>query len=73
MTIAGESAGAMSVTTLLSMPAAEGLFQRAIAQSGGGQHVISKQTAANVTAALAEQLAVAADRRGFRERYPSTT
>ena len=35
----GESAGAMSVTTLLSMPAAEGLFQRAIAQSGAGQHV----------------------------------
>jgi len=36
VTIAGESAGAMSVTTLLSMPVAEGLFQRAIAQSGGG-------------------------------------
>jgi para-nitrobenzyl esterase len=35
VTVFGESAGAMSVSTLLSMPAAAGLFQRAIAQSGG--------------------------------------
>jgi para-nitrobenzyl esterase len=34
VTVAGESAGAMSVTTLLSMPLAAGLFSRAIAQSG---------------------------------------
>ena len=34
VTVAGESAGAMSVTTLLSMPLAEGLFAQAIAQSG---------------------------------------
>jgi para-nitrobenzyl esterase len=36
VTIFGESAGAFSVATLLSMPRAEGLFQRAIAQSGAG-------------------------------------
>lgn len=30
VTVAGESAGAMSVTTLLSMPLAEGLFTQAI-------------------------------------------
>ncbi len=65
VTIAGESAGAMSVTTLLSMPAADGLFQRAIAQSGAGQHVISAATAAKVTAALAEQLGVEATVEGF--------
>ncbi len=65
VTIGGESAGAMSVTTLLSMPAAEGLFRRVIGQSGAGQHVISRQTAANVTAALAEQLGVAATVEGF--------
>ena len=40
VTIAGESAGAMSVTTLLTMPAAAGLFRRAIAESGAGHHVI---------------------------------
>ena len=34
VTVFGESAGAMSVTTLMATPAARGLFQRAIAQSG---------------------------------------
>ncbi|MFM7068785.1 MAG: carboxylesterase/lipase family protein [Actinomycetes bacterium] len=34
VTIFGESAGAMSVSLLLTMPAAKGLFHRAIAQSG---------------------------------------
>jgi len=34
VTVFGQSAGAMSVGTLLSMPRAEGLFRRAIAQSG---------------------------------------
>jgi para-nitrobenzyl esterase len=34
VTIFGESAGSMAVCTLLAMPAARGLFQRAIAQSG---------------------------------------
>jgi para-nitrobenzyl esterase len=35
VTIAGQSAGAMSVSQLIASPAAGGLFQRAIAQSGG--------------------------------------
>lgn len=35
VTIAGQSAGAMSVSQLIASPAAKGLFQRAIAQSGG--------------------------------------
>ena len=65
VTIAGESAGAFSVTTLLSMPAAAGLFRRAIAQSGAGHHVITAATAAKVTAALAEQLGVEATVEGF--------
>ena len=34
VTVMGESAGAMSVALLLAMPAARGLFQRAILQSG---------------------------------------
>ena len=34
VTIFGESAGAMSVATLLTMPRAKGLFRRAIVQSG---------------------------------------
>lgn len=35
VTVAGQSAGAMSVSWLMAMPAARGLFHRAIAQSGG--------------------------------------
>jgi para-nitrobenzyl esterase len=59
VTIAGESAGAMSVMTLTAMPAARGLFRRAIAQSGGGHHAMSAATATAVTAALAADLDVA--------------
>jgi para-nitrobenzyl esterase len=58
VTIFGESAGAMSVGTLLSMPRAEGLFRRAIAQSGAAQHVMSAATARRVGQRLAEQLDV---------------
>ena len=65
VTIAGESAGGMSVTTLLSMPRAEGLFARAVAQSGAGQHATTAATAAKVTAAVAGRLAVAATADAF--------
>ncbi len=41
VTIFGESAGGMSVGMLLSMPRADGLFRRAIAQSGAAHYVIS--------------------------------
>jgi para-nitrobenzyl esterase len=58
VTIAGESAGAMSVASLLSMPRAQGLFARAIAQSGGGHFALSPATAGRVASALAERLGV---------------
>ena len=58
VTVAGESAGAMSVATLIAMPRAQGLFRRAVLQSGAGSHAIRPETARKVTAALAERLAV---------------
>lgn len=58
VTIAGESAGAMSVTTLTAMPAASGLFARVIAQSGAGHYALRPDTATRVTRALAEILGV---------------
>src|SRR5713226_5163310 len=58
VTIFGESAGAFSVSTLLSMPRAWGLFRRVIAQSGAGHHVISPATAQRVGQYLAEKLGV---------------
>jgi para-nitrobenzyl esterase len=58
VTIFGESAGAMSVGTLLAMPRAEGLFRRAIAQSGAAHHVSSAVTARRVGQRLADKLGV---------------
>jgi para-nitrobenzyl esterase len=67
VTIFGESAGAMSVTTLLSMPRAKGLFKRVIAESGAGHHAISAGTATRVGGYLAEKLGVPADRVAIAE------
>ena len=62
VTVAGESAGAMSVTTLLSMPLASGLFGQAIAQSGAGAHALTEAEGRMVGGYLAEALGVPADR-----------
>ncbi len=62
VTIFGESAGGMSVGTLLSMPQAAGLFRRAIAQSGAGHHAISPGSATRVGEYMAEKLGVQATR-----------
>jgi len=43
VTIAGESAGGFSVTTLLTSPLAQGLFCGAIPQSGAGHHTLSSK------------------------------
>jgi len=58
VTIFGESAGAMSVGTLLSMPRARGLFRRAIAQSGAAHNVSSVATARRIGRRLAAMLGV---------------
>jgi carboxylesterase 2/para-nitrobenzyl esterase len=60
VTIFGESAGAMSVGALLSMPCAGGLFRRSIAQSGAAHNVSSAATARRVGQHLAEKLGVEA-------------
>jgi para-nitrobenzyl esterase len=66
VTVAGESAGAMSVTTLLSMPLASGLFGQAIAQSGAGAHTLTEDEGRMVSGYLAEALGVPADRDSIR-------
>ncbi len=65
VTIAGELAGGMSVGTLLAMPRAEGLFRRAIPQSGAGHHAISPETARRVGVYLAEKLGIEPTREAF--------
>jgi para-nitrobenzyl esterase len=49
VTIFGESAGGMSVGTLLAMPVAQGLFHKAIPQSGAAHSVHSMERAVQVT------------------------
>jgi para-nitrobenzyl esterase len=66
VTVAGESAGAMSVTTLLSMPLAAGLFGQAIAQSGAGAHTLTADEGRMVSGYLAEALGVPPDRDSIR-------
>jgi carboxylesterase type B len=62
VTIFGESAGGMSVGTLLAVPLAEGQFRHAIAQSGSAHHVTSTATAQRIREILASKLGVAASR-----------
>ncbi len=55
VTVMGESAGAISIGSLLAMPAARGLFHRAILQSGAA--VLSPPTREDMTAAARTVLA----------------
>jgi para-nitrobenzyl esterase len=58
VTVFGESAGAMSVTTLVAVTAGSGLFAKAIAQSGAGHTVATVEDARQVSAELARRLDV---------------
>lgn len=58
VTVFGESAGAMSIGTLLGVPAAKGLFHKAILQSGAAHNVSSPEKAARVAAQFFELLGI---------------
>ncbi|WP_165969845.1 carboxylesterase/lipase family protein [Nonomuraea terrae] len=58
VTVFGQSSGAMCVGALLGMPAARGLFRRAILQSGAGNLVQDPETARHVGDLLAARLGV---------------
>ena len=63
VTVFGESAGAGIVTTLLAIPAAEGLFNTAIAQSSPATSVYDRNRAQRVTHRVLEHLGISrADR-----------
>lgn len=59
VTIFGESAGGMSVGTLLGTPAARGLFHKAVPQSGACHNVHDRESSAAVTGALLAALGLA--------------
>ena len=58
VTIAGESAGAFSVCTLLASPLADGLYRAAIAQSGGPHHTLPPAAGRLVARHLLDTLGV---------------
>ena len=59
VTVFGESAGAMSIGALLATERSDGLFGRAILQSGAGHHAITPATARLVAAEVRARLGVA--------------
>jgi para-nitrobenzyl esterase len=71
VTVAGESAGAMSVTTLLAVPQARGLFARAITESGAAAHTIPAETGALVASRLAAALGVPPERAALAALPPA--
>ena len=70
ITVFGESAGAMSIADLVSSPLAQGLFQKAIIQSGHGSMVRSVAVARRLVDKLAKTLGVTPDLAGFRSTTP---
>jgi len=54
VTVAGESAGGMSVGTLLGCPSAAGLFRGAIPQSGAAHNTLSRHEGAELARRFAE-------------------
>ncbi|QIW81478.1 carboxylesterase/lipase family protein [Bacillus tequilensis] len=57
VTVFGESAGSMSIAALLAMPAAKGLFQKAIMESGASR-TMTKEKAASTAAAFLQVLGI---------------
>src|SRR5579885_771717 len=61
VTIMGESAGAMSIGNLLAMPAARGLFARAILESGASSSMLlTREQAAGITQMVLKKLDLSA-------------
>jgi len=60
VTIFGESAGGMSVGTLLAAPSARGLFAKAIPQSGAAENVHTRESATKVAEHFLAELGVPA-------------
>ena len=70
VTVFGESAGAMSIACLLVMPAAKGLFHKAILESGVGSTATPVSDAIAVAKLFLEVLGIAADDTDALRRLP---
>lgn len=69
VTIFGESAGAMSVGTLMGMPAASGLFRRAVPQSGAASNAAERERATKVATEVLAALGLEPTTAGLTELH----
>src|SRR5699024_12270932 len=67
----GESAGAMSIGTLLAIPSAKGLFNQAILQSGAARNVLKSETAARVAKKILGNLGMDSKDLSTLEKIPA--
>jgi para-nitrobenzyl esterase len=70
VTIFGQSAGAISVATLLAVPSAQGLFCRAISQSGGAEYSMSMEQGSRFAICVGKLAGVTPTREGFAALTP---
>jgi para-nitrobenzyl esterase len=56
VTLFGESAGAISVSSLLASPQSKGLFQRVIMESGAGRPLVSKENSRGMSSTFMRHL-----------------
>lgn len=74
VTIMGESAGAMSIGNLLAMPAARGLFERAILESGAcSSMLLTREQATSLTQMVLKKLDLPASRILALREMPAET
>ncbi|VWX54121.1 carboxylesterase/lipase family protein [Novosphingobium sp. 9U] len=73
VTVFGESAGAMSIGDLVTAPRAQGLFRRAIIQSGHGAMTRDVGIARKLVTKLASLLGISPTRDGFAAVTPEAT
>jgi para-nitrobenzyl esterase len=70
VTLFGQSAGAMSIATLLGLPRAQGLFQRAILQSGAAHNVSSPQSAERIAEVFLKEVDLAPEQASRLRELP---
>jgi para-nitrobenzyl esterase len=71
VTIFGESGGGAKVSVLMAMPAAHGLFHKAIIQSGPAVEMASRDDAAETARQLLSELELSADKVSELRRIPA--
>jgi para-nitrobenzyl esterase len=72
VTIFGESGGGAKVCVLMGMPAARGLFHKAIVQSGPAVEMMNRDDATNTAKQVLAELGIDSSRLDDLRRIPAT-